>query len=480
MRCGLVTTEALSLQMRTGLWCVVQVLAGADTKFARFDIEGRRMAEPSNPKKPSDSDKKPTDKSADTASDKTAGKKPEASTTSAATPTTASSKPADVKAADKATDKKATDKTDAPSSIEKTSSVPGAGASKPGTSSAAKSASSGGRSLVTIIVVIALVGAGAYATRDVWLPSVEPYLAKIPGYKSASSVSAAAEATAPQSPVAELSARLGALESKVATGESSSVDAIAVQAELNAALARIDDLERRLAEVREMATAVMSSSGASVDLSPMMKRIDALEATDRAAQEDLSNLSGKIDSVAKASSGGAKASGLVLAIAQLRDTALSGRPFASQLDAIGALAAEQPEVRATTIGLGDRAESGLPMMDSLKSRFSDIAGDIVTLARSGDGDWVEQAAGRLSQLVALRRTDGQSGDPVEDAVAGIESSMAVGDIAVAVTTASALSDNLDGEAQKILENWLIDAKARASAVRALDALNATALAGLGG
>ena len=428
------------------------------------------MAEPSKPKKPSDSDKKAADKAAD----KTTGNQPETSGASV-TPSAAPSKPADVKAADKATDKMGT-----PASAGKTSSVPGAGATKPGTSSASKPAPSGGISLVSIIVFIALVGAGAYATRDVWLPSVEPYLAKIPGYKSASSTPAVAEEGASQSPVAELSARLGALESKVAAGGSSGVDATQVQAELSEALARIDDLERRLAEVREIATAVTSSSGASVDLSPIMKRIDALEATERAAQEDLSELAGKVDTVTKASIGGGKASGLVLAIAQLRDTALSGRPFASQLDAISALAAEQPEVRAATIGLADRAVSGLPTMDSLKSRFSDIAGDIVTLARSGNGDWVEQAAGRLSQLVALRRTDGQSGDPVEDAVAGIESSMAAGDIAAAVTTASALSDSLNGEAQKILENWLIDAKARASAVRALDALNATALAGLGG
>ena len=428
------------------------------------------MAEPSKPKKPSDSDKKAADKAAD----KTTGNQPETSGASV-TPSAAPSKPADVKAADKATDKMGTS-----ASAGKTSSVPGAGATKPGTSSASKPVPSGGISLVSIIVVIALVGAGAYATRDVWLPSVEPYLAKIPGYKSASSTPAVAEEGASQSPVAELSARLGALESKVAAGGSSGVDATQVQVELSEALARIDDLERRLAEVREIATAVTSSSGASVDLSPIMKRIDALEATERAAQEDLSELAGKVDTVTKASIGGGKASGLVLAIAQLRDTALSGRPFASQLDAISALAAEQPEVRAATIGLADRAVSGLPTMDSLKSRFSDIAGDIVTLARSGNGDWVEQAAGRLSQLVALRRTDGQSGDPVEDAVAGIESSMAAGDIAAAVTTASALSDSLNGEAQKILENWLIDAKARASAVRALDALNATALAGLGG
>lgn len=433
------------------------------------------MAEPSKPKKPSDSDKKTADKAAD----KTTGKQSETSGASVK-PSAASSKPADVKAADKATDSKATDKMGTPASAGKTSSVPGAGATKPGTSSASKPAPSGGISLVSIIVVIALVGAGAYATRDVWLPSVEPYLAKIPGYKSASSTPAAANEAASQSPVVELSARLDALESKVAAGGSSGVDATQVQAELSEALARIDDLERRLAEVREIATAVTSSSGASVDLSPIMERIDALEATERAAQEDLSELAGKVDTVAKASIGGGKASGLVLAIAQLRDTALSGRPFASQLDAISALAAEQPEVRAATIGLADRADSGLPTMDSLKSRFSDIAGDIVTLARSGNGDWVEQAAGRLSQLVALRRTDGQSGDPVEDAVAGIERSMADGDIAAAVTTASALSDSLNGEAQKILENWLIDAKARASAVRALDALNATALAGLGG
>ncbi len=429
------------------------------------------MAEPSKPKTPSDIDKKAADKAAD----KTVGKKTDASKPAAATPT----KPADVKAADKPADKKLSDSAATPSGAGKTSSVPGAGTTKPGVAPAStSSSSSGGRSLMTIIVLIVLVGAAGYATRDVWLPSVEPYLAKIPGYKS--SAPASAETAAPEGPVAALTARVDALESKVVAGGASAGDAERIQAELSQALARIDDLERRLAEVREMATAVTSSSGADVDLSPMMKRIDALEATDRAAQQNISSLADKIDNVAKARSGGGKASGLVLAIAQLRDTALSGRPFASQLDAIDALAAEQPEIRAATSGLAARADSGLPTMDSLKARFSGIAGDIVTLARSGDGDWIDQAAGRLSQLVALRRTDGQSGDPVEDAVADIEKNMAAGDIAAAVATASTLSDSLDGEAQRILENWLIDAKARASAVRALDALSATALAGLGG
>ena len=104
--------------------------------------------------------------------------------------------------------------------------------------------------------------------------------------------------------------------------------------------------------------------------------------------------------------------------------------------------------------------------------------DIVAQARVGNGDWLEQATGRLSALVSLRRTDGASGNPVEDAVAGIEQDLANRDVSAAAKTGAALADTLDGEAKAMLEPWLLDAKARASAERALDAMHAAALAGL--
>ena len=102
----------------------------------------------------------------------------------------------------------------------------------------------------------------------------------------------------------------------------------------------------------------------------------------------------------------------------------------------------------------------------------------MSLARINGGDWLDQAAGKISALVALRRTDGSSGDPVEDAVANIEAHLNDRDTIAAVKTADALSELLQSDARNILEPWLLDAKARATAERALNAMHASALAAL--
>jgi len=336
------------------------------------------------------------------------------------------------------------------------------------------------------VVIIALAGGGAFVTKDVWLPMAEPYLAKVPGMSNDQSASQGGMA----SPVDVLGERITALEQKLATsaandGAMASLKAEKdrVQAEMNKALARISDLERRLKEVRELAQAVTSSSGGDIDLSPVMSRIDQLEDTGRRTTEQLAVLATQVDSGLQASaanSGDGKASGLILALAQLRDTALSGQPYASQLNAFRILAGDNADYVAAASRLAGSADAGLPTADELSDKFSGVAGDIIALARSQDGDWLEQAAARMSSLVSIRRTDGQSGDPVEDAVAEIEARLDARDVPGAVQVASGLSDILTGEARSLLEGWLLDAKARAGAERALNAIHTSALAGLGG
>lgn len=445
------------------------------------------MAEPTDPKKTDDTptkDNKPAAK-------KTAAKSA-SSTSSKSTASKDDDKTAKDKAAAKTDDAAAKTSSASSTSSRKTSSVPGAGAGKTTASSSSNAAANaeasgggGGRTALWLVVIIALAGGAAFATKAVWLPMAEPYLAKIPGFGGA-----AASADGATSPVAVLTERVAALEAKLSSASASDSAMTAlkaekdrVQAEMNKALSRISDLERRLKEVRELAQAVTSSSGGDIDLGPVMSRIDQLEDTGKRTNEQLASLASQVENGLQTSSanrGDGKASGLVLAIAQLRDAALSGQPYAAQLDAFRLLAGDNADFVAAASGLSGSADAGLPTVDELTDQFSDIAGDVISLAQSTDGDWLDQAAARMSSLVSIRRTDGQSGNPVEDAVAEIEARLAARDVPSAVQMASGLSDILNGEARTILEGWLLEAKTRAGAERALNAIHTSALAGLGG
>lgn len=460
------------------------------------------MAEPTDPKKTDNKDQKPAKDDTSTPKKSTAkadAAKPAGSSAtakSAATPAKTDQKTdtggdkKDSKDASKDNAKaepKDTTSSSATSTARKSSSVPESGSGKTSSSvpSDNGSGAGGGRTALWLIIIIALAAGGAFVARDVWLPMAQSYLAKIPGMGGQKS-----NAADGQSPVQVLSERVAALEAQLSSTAASDnamsalkAEKDRVEAEMAQALDRISDLERRLKEVRALAQAVTSSSGGEVDLGPVMSRIDQLEDTGRKTSEQLADLATQVEEGLQDNAAGnsdGKASGLVLAIAQLRDVALSGQPYAAQLDAFRVLAGDNADLVAAASRLSGSADAGLPTADELSDQFSDVAGDIIVLARSADGDWLEQAAARMSSLVSIRRTDGQSGDPVEDAVAEIESRLAARDVPGAVQIASGLSDILNGEAKTILEGWLIEAKTRAGAERALDAIHTSALAGLGG
>ena len=439
------------------------------------------MAEPTDPKKtdttPAKDDKAAPKKAAVKSTKSTAAK----AGSPAAKDTASSAKPATTSSTTRGP--AADGKSSAPS---KSSSVPGTGTGKTTVTPAAPSSGGGGRVVLWLIVIVALAGGGAFVAKDVWLPVAQPYLAKIPGMGPGQVASGDAA-----SPIDLLSERIAALEQKLAAPDTTTDSTMAelkaekdrAQAEMNTALARISDLERRLKEVRELAQAVTSTGGDGIELGTVMSRIDQLEDTGRRTTEQLASLANQVESGLQSASAGSsdgRASGLVLAIAQLRDAALSGQPYAAQLDAFRVLAGDNADYVAAASRLAGSADAGLPTADALSDQFSDVAGDIIALARSSDGDWLDQAAGRLSSLVSIRRTDGLSGDPVEDAVAEIEARLAARDVPSAVQVAIGLSDVLVGEARTLLEGWLLEAKARSTAERALNAIHTSALAGLGG
>ena len=143
--------------------------AKADDKAAKTDSKADKAAKPADKSQPAKSDAKPDAKPAE------AGKGP----------------------ADK-------------SQPAKSSSVPGSAPGKPQAPAAKKSG--GGRGALVFLVLIVLIGAGGYAVRDVWMPYAEPYIAKLTG---GAKTEEPAKPQAPD-PVQQLSARLAALEQKMA------------------------------------------------------------------------------------------------------------------------------------------------------------------------------------------------------------------------------------------------------------------------
>jgi hypothetical protein len=413
------------------------------------------MAEPSDPAKNPDAKSAKADSKSKT--DKKA---------SAATPPVTPAKSAEAK------------KTAQTSCAAKSSSVPSGGSAKPSAPAAStEKTGGGGRGFLTFIIVIILIGGGAYATRDVWMPEVQ---SRLPAFMTGTANSTSETVSA----VDVLASRVASLEKSLAGSNSDTPmaalkqESVRVQSELNKALARIDDLERKLSEVRALASAVTSSTGGDIDLGPVLSRLDELEQRDQSRNSEVASLNQKLQSIETNSTGGASGQGVVLAVAQLRDAAMSGRPYSAQLFALQSIGSNSPDVIGAASQLTTNADSGLPTLHHLQTQFSSIVGDIVSLARINGGDWLDQAAGKISALVALRRTDGSSGDPVEDAVANIEAHLNDRDIIAAVKTADALSELLQSDARNILEPWLLDAKARATAERALNAMHASALAAL--
>ena len=299
------------------------------------------MAEPTDPKKTEKpavkDDKSEATKSSATSKAKSSTPKSSSSSSSAtktSTPKTTAAKTSSPAAKDKAEPAKgATSSAAAGASsttTTKSSSVPGTGSTKPATAAKNNQSGGSGRFALWLVVIIVIAGGGAFVTKDVWLPMAQPYLANIPGLGGGQTATKPGE----PSPMDAMNDRIAVIEQKLAAASTNDSAMAAleaekdrVQAEVTKALGRIADLEGRLKEVRELAQAVTSSGGGEVDLSPVMSRIDELENTGRRTTEQLAVLSSQVESGLQSVSAGSsdgRASGLVLAIAQLRDTALSG------------------------------------------------------------------------------------------------------------------------------------------------------------
>jgi hypothetical protein len=270
--------------------------------------------------------------------------------------------------------------------------------------------------------------------------------------------------------------RLARAESALATPRSAPTDP-AVLARLAAAEsmqrtldASIGDLRKRIDDVAAAAKAAApatAAAGERGELDALTARVEALERDAKTLRQSLSAEFGKREASAD------RAVRLALVAATLRAAVERGAPFAPELAAAKALAADA----AALAPLEAFAAAGVPTAETLARDLIKLEPAMSEAAApaSQDGGIIARLQANAARLIHIRRSGEPPGD---DPAAGLARAIAKaqrGDIAGALAEVERLPPAVKAPAA----DWIKAAQARTAAVDAARRLAADALAALG-
>jgi hypothetical protein len=267
--------------------------------------------------------------------------------------------------------------------------------------------------------------------------------------------------------------------------------------ELKTMMERVGAVEEALASVRKMVEATSApneSADAEIALRQLSERLARLEAdgdgssvdVDKLAAENarlsaaVAAISSRVGTVEEAdrlpSSTASSGRAAVVAVGQLRESLRGSGPFVESLEAVKAMAGNDPGMAKAIAALEPHAVAGIATLAALRADFEDTASRIVGADSKHAGDSLfDRTLDRLSSLVRLRRTESGAGDGSSAVVARAEASLAGGDLVATVTTL----ESLDGAAAEAARPWLDRARHRLVAERALVTLHVLAIARVG-
>ena len=333
--------------------------------------------------------------------------------------------------------------------------------------------SGGGMGVFMVVVFLAVLGIGGYASWPYWSAAVAPYL---PGGQAETKTQPAATPK-----VVDISSEQLAAERRQ------------LRQSLDRLMVRMESIEKAVEAVKKLAQATTPPSEKIADgsaLKGLTGRLNALE-EDGAVMKTLLNRMDRMEetaaeqTVAKAKASAPvetaashDAAAMVLAVENLRKVLATNDPFEKALDALKALAGDNPDINAAVVLLAKNASSGISTLPDLKQRFAGIAGKIVHASRATEkSGWLDRVRNRLSSLATWRRIDGKGEDaPIDAMVAKAESHLKAGDLKAAVMAVEGLSVN--DKAAAVASPWLAAAKARLDADRAIASLHIHALSQL--
>ncbi len=166
--------------------------------------------------------------------------------------------------------------------------------------------------------------------------------------------------------------------------------------------------------------------------------------------------------------------GLVLALGQLRNSVLSGRPYRADLAAVTALIGKDQTLAAATAALAPWSKDGVVTLRALSDRFPAMTRAVLQADPAQSGDFWRRTLHRVTSLVTVRRVGEVEGTETDAVLARAERRLAAGELAAAVELINGLAEPGRDAAQ----GWLKGAKARLGAMAALATLQSQAIAGL--
>ncbi|NQV98910.1 MAG: hypothetical protein HQ483_04380 [Rhodospirillales bacterium] len=370
-----------------------------------------------------------------------------------------------------------------------------------------------GGGFIIFVLFIAVLGFGTYATWPLWSPYVAP---RFPALEFKPAVDPL---------LSGLAGRLEALEAQssgqtaqTATINDMEKERARLQHEVGQLLQRLESIEKTISGVKEMvvATGVKTSEDdtqrvleeitarlAELEktgdhLGTLNERVDQLE-TETAkgsnaaveqvsqAKTQLNSMIGKLEdrlttleATGVDNSTSQNAAAIILAVSQLRKSAISGEPFDKDADALQVLAKDHLEMQAALSVLQNSAKTGTATIDQLRSQFASLASKIVRADNLDAGNsWFESAKNRVQSLVSIRKLGSTSTSTdqltVDSVVVLTEDHLRKGDIAAAVKVIEELK-RLSLPAFAVAEPWLAVAKSRLITERAVASLHVYAVA----
>jgi len=273
-------------------------------------------------------------------------------------------------------------------------------------------------------------------------------------------------------------------------------------AQLNSLAQRIQDIEARLESLRQLAASAQGGGEVGVlaerlarieteanafgDVAQRLSQLESRTSAETTAETTamngldrrLSALTERLNQIEQsgtAEDANVQARAAVLALGQLRERVHGGKPFTSELGALGAL--WPGEANASMAALRAHADTGVPTIETLKQRFQSAATAALRNAGEPGEGWLNRAGNWMRSLVVVRPVAGgmPEGTAAAAVIARAETRLRAGDLAQAIGELGALGP---APAQPFVA-WIDDARALQAVENALAALEIQAIARLG-
>ena len=290
----------------------------------------------------------------------------------------------------------------------------------------------------------------------------------------------------------DLEKRLGALSATASTaaGQAAPAPAAGPDPALAELKAKVEALENRPAPAAEKAL-VQTEQQAQANKAETDKEIavlnreiaalrDSLQSVDRAVAGQRDQTKALSDGAAKRAASAEKAlasargSAVIGIAARLEAAVEAGQPFAKDLALLGPLVQGDDKLAAIAARLQPFADKGVASRVALADAFPAVAKAALADDVSDDS-FGERLLGKVRGLVSLRRVGDVPGDSTEARLARAETALHAGDVARAVS----IVKSLPAATEKATAAWLARAEAYLAAKAALEELAAAAAATMG-